>query len=505
MAAYIIGVDIGTQGTKAALFNERMDSLAEAFEASRLIQPEAGVVWQEADDIYGSVIRVIKELTAKAGAKGVKGAEIAAIGVDSQMAGIMGIDTAGEASTYYDSWLDNRCGAYVNLMRERGGDRVTAITGGPVSFTHGPKILWWKTERPEAWKRTAKFVLPHGYVTGKICGLGAAEAVFDYTNCHFSGFADNLAKTWSEELLSLFDVPPDKMARIVSPFEVVGTTTGEFAALTGLVSGIPVAAGAGDTAASTFGAGLFGRDTLLDVAGTASVLCGTTDSFVPDVTHRTMTMMRSPEDGIWFPLAYINGGGLGIRWFRDTLSGAPPPSYRELEEEAGTIGPGSEGLVYIPHVAGRVLPANPALKGAFVGLDLRHTRGHLFRAVLEGIAYEYAFYLSVLRDLYPRHDFRRLSSIGGGSKSDLFLGIKADVLGLEGVSFLAGDTALVGSAVIAGYGAGVFSDCRAPIHATIRERRIIPWDRNRHESYKPALARYLRTLEAMGNLYRDTP
>jgi xylulokinase len=502
MAAYLIGVDIGTQGTKAALFTGDMECRAEAFEASRLIRGGEGAVWQEADDIYGSVIRVMRDLAAKTG---IRGAEVAAIGIDSQMAGIMGIDREGEASTYYDSWLDTRCGEYVRLMRERGGDRVTAITGGPVSFTHGPKILWWKNERPEAWGRTAKFVLPHGYVAGKICGLKAAEAVFDYTGCHFSGFADNLAKTWSEELLALFQVPREKMARIVSPFEVLGTTTGEFAALTGLASGIPVTAGAGDTAASTFGAGLFGGDTLLDVAGTASVLCAAAGSFVPDLDHRTMTMMRSPEDGVWFPLAYINGGGLGIRWFRDNFSGDPPRSYGELEEEAGKISPGSEGLIFIPHFAGRVLPANPALKGGFLGLDLRHTRAHLFRAVLEGIAYEYAFYLSVLRDLYPGHQFRRLSSIGGGSTSDLFLSIKADVLGLEGLSFLAGDTALVGSAVIAGNGAGVFSDFREPVRRTIRERRVIPCDRHRHESYRPAAARYLRVLEAMTDLYTDRP
>jgi xylulokinase len=497
MGPRIIAVDIGTQGTKGALFDESLHSLASAFEPSRLIRGEGGAVWQEAEDIYRSVITVVGRIREESG---VRPADIAAIGIDSQMAGIMGIGEDGEAVTYYDSWLDTRCRDYVGLMRERGGRRIIELTGGPVTYTHGPKILWWKEQEPDAFRRTAKFVLPHGYVVGKICGLPGAEAIFDYTHLQYSGFADNLRKEWSGELLSLFGVPGEKMARIVSPFEVAGRTTGSFAAATGLVPGIPVVAGAGDTAASIFGAGLFEPGTLLDCAGTASVLCGAADSFAPDTKHETMTMMRSPEDGKWYPLAYINGGGLCVRWFRDLCGGRASLSYAELEEEAGRIGPGSEGLIFIPHFAGRVLPSNPELKGSFTGLDWKHTRGHLFRAVMEGIAYEYHYYLTILRDLYPPNPFKRLAAIGGGAKSALFVSIKADVLGLDAASYAVGDTALVGSAAIAGKGVGLFTDCREPIRGTITEQRIIPYNRERHEQYRPITEHYLRVLEALEGL-----
>jgi xylulokinase len=498
MADLLIGIDIGTQGTKAALFTPEMSMLADAFEASRLIRREAGTVWQEAADIYGSVVRVIRELLEKAR---VKGGDVAALGLDSQMAGIMGIDAEGEAATYYDSWLDTRCKKQVETMRSRAGKRITLISGGPVSFTHGPKILRWKEEEPEAFKKIAKFVLPHGYVVGKICGLNAEHATFDYTHCHFSGFADNLRKTWSDELLEEFGIPKEKMARIVSPFEIVGRTTADFAGATGLVSGIPVAAGAGDTAASVFGAGLFEKDSILDVAGTASALCALADSYAPDTARETMTMMRSPEDGAWYPLAYINGGGLTIRWFRDNFSGNPPASYGELEEEAARVAPGSEGLIFIPHFAGRVLPAMPNLKGSFSGLDLKHGRAHLFRAVLEGIACEYSFYLSVLKDLYPGSAYTRLRSIGGGSVSDFFNTIKADVLGLETTGFIVGDTALVGSAVIAGRGIGLFRDPREPVLRTIKERKRIRANPAAHKIYKPVVERYLKTLHIQNGLY----
>jgi xylulokinase len=492
MAVYLIGVDIGTQGTKAALFDADLRSLGTAFEPSRLIQPGVGTVWQEADDIYGSVIRVIKELVERFGA----GGKVAAIGLDSQMAGIMGMAADGEASTYYDSWLDTRCRDYVAVMKERGEDRIIELTGGPVTYTHGPKILWWKNEQSGAYKKTAKFVLPQAWAACKLCGLKAEDAYFDWTHLQYSGFADNPRGEWSDELLSLFGVPREKMARIVSPFEVIGRVNAKAAALTGLAEGTPVAAGAGDTAASIFGAGLFETGDVLDCAGTASVFCCAADAFSPDIKHKTMTMMRSPEEGRWFPLSYINGGGLCIRWFRDSFSGNPPASYAELEKEAGEVPAGSEGLIFVPHFAGRVLPADPALKGSFTGLDFRHTRAHLFRAVLEGIAYEYAFYLSVLKDLYPQGSFDRMISIGGGSKSDFFTSVKADVLGLAAQRYQVGDTALVGSAVIAGYGAGVISDYRAAVRKTIQEEKPVVFNGENHERYREMARKYLAVINS---------
>ena len=498
MAVYLIGIDIGTQGTKGQLFDTDLNALATAFEESKLIQPEPGTTWQEADDIYGSVIRVIKSLAEQSKCVGT---EVAAIGIDSQMAGIMGIDKDGEASTYYDSWLDTRCKEYVKLVKDRAEERFIDLTGSPVSFTHGPKMLWWKHEHPDAYRKTAAFVLPHAYVVGKICGLHGAESYFDWTHLQYSGFADNRNKAWSDELIETFGMAKEKLARIVSPFEIVGKTTAEFAAQTGLAAGIPVAAGAGDTAASVLGAGLFRNDEILDCAGTASVLCCAVDSYSPDVKHKTMMMMRSPEDGRYFPLTYINGGGLTIRWFRDNFTGKPPLSYKKIEAECAALPPGCEGVIFIPHFAGRVFPSNPDLKGSFSGLDLKHGPAHLFRAILEGISCEYAYYLSVLRDLYPRSNFKSMTAIGGGASSELFVRIKADVLGVEAIRTEVGDTALVGSAAIAGYGAGVLDDYRAAISRTIRNKPPVKYDPERHEKYKPVVKRYLQAIEALSTLY----
>ncbi len=502
MSAYLIGVDIGTQGTKAALFDADLHLLATAFEPSRIISPAPGTAWQEADDLYRSSANTIKLLVEQTN---ISPAKIAAIGLDGQMAGIMGVGADGEASTYYDSWLDMRCGKYMDHMRQQAGKRAIEITGGPITYTHGPKILWWKHEHPDAYQKTAKFVLPHAYIVGKMTGQSGHDAYFDYTHLHFSGFADNLNKQWSDELLETFGVEKEKMARIVSPFEVIGKTTRAFAELSGTMEGIPVVAGCGDTAASTFGSGMFEPDLVLDCAGTASVMCSVVNGFVPDAENETLTMMRSPVDGLWLPLAYINGGGMCIRWFRDTLSGNPAATYAELEAEATPLPCGSEGLLFIPHFSGRVLPNNPNLKGSFLGLDFKHTRGHMYRSVMEAVAYEYRYYLSVLKRLYPERDFARMLSIGGGANSRLFNQVKADVLGITVETFETGETALIGSAVIAGIGAGVLKDYKAPIQGIMKQHSTYRADAAKHTAYGPYADAYLAAMEHLTAFYKGNP
>lgn len=498
MSSYVIGIDIGTQGTKAALFNEDMELVTTAFEESRLISPKPGTVWQEPDDLYMSCARTIKELLDRSG---IASSDVAAIGIDGQMAGIMGVDEKGQASTYFDSWLDTRCGGQMESMRARAGKRIIELSGGPATYVHGPKILWWKHEHPEAYNRTAKFVLPQAYVAGRMTGLTGEEAYFDYTHLHFSCLADNKNKKWSDELLETFDIDKSKMARIVSPFDVIGKVTGEFAAISGLTEGIPVVAGCGDTAASTFGSGMFERGLILDCAGTASVLCSVVDTYVPDTGNETLTMMRSPVDGLFLPLAYINGGGMCIRWFRDTLCGKPTAGYKEIEREAAAIEPGSEGLIFIPHFSGRVLPSNTNLKGAWLGLDFKHTRGHMYRAVMESVAYEYRYYLSVLRSLYPDDSFNKMLTIGGGSKSPLFNQIKADVLGVGVTTFETGETALLGSAVIAAYGTGMLSDYRKPIQKVMKKGEEFAADPARHNCYGPYADAYLEAIDQITPFY----
>lgn len=408
MGEHLVGIDVGTTGTKTAVFDTDLNLVASAFRDSRLYQPLPGIVEEDPEFMYRCVCETIAEALANGR---VDPGSVKAVAMDGQMAGIMGIDADWHPVTPYDSWLDTRCAPYIAQMRERAGEAVTRSTGCAPTFAHGPKILWWRNERPEVYARVAKWVVPSAYLAGRLAGLKADEAYLDYTQHHFSGFGDVLAGAWNDELSRLFEVDSAKLPQVVAPWRVIGGVTTEAAADTGLTRGTPIMAGAGDQSAGSLGAGITSAGMIFDCAGTASVFSCSTQHFTPSVTTGTFISARSILPGLWVPLAYINGGGLCVRWFRDTFGTSGDPAwYGQLETEARDIPPGSEGLLFLPHFGGRVCPSDPEVRGAWLGLNWRHGRAHLYRAILEGIAYEYAFYLNELHSSCPNRSSPRRES-----------------------------------------------------------------------------------------------
>jgi xylulokinase len=479
----LIGVDIGTQGTKAALFDETGRVLATAFAASQLHRPATGVVEEDANRQYGSVCETIAACVRKA-----KVRDIAGIGIDGQMAGVVGIGRDGRAVTPYDSWLDTRCAPQIRAMDKAAGEQVLAKTGCPPSFNHGPKILWWKQTRAKAYKRIHAFVQPGGYAAMRLCGLDANNAYIDKTYLHFSGFADNHRATWDAGLCRQFGVDIAKLPAIVDPQTVIGELSAEAAKACGLKSGVPVVAGCGDTAASFLACGAVTEGVGVDVAGTASVFAATTGSFRPDRKHRMVGCGRSAVPGLWHPYAYINGGGMNLEWFRREFGGR---SLELLDQLASEIKVNGDAPFFVPHLGGRVCPAQPDLRGAWVGLGWDHTMGHLYRAVLEGVALEYAAYQRVLRTLYPDFNLRELRITGGGEKSELWNGLKADVLQTTVVRVEQSVGAPTGSAMLAGWGVGVLKDLPTAAKQWItmgdRRRPSRRFDRKRLETYETLL------------------
>lgn len=494
---YLIGIDIGTQGTKTAIYNIEGKLIADAFEESKLLSPSSGVVEQDADEIYNSVTRTTAEVMAKSG---IAPSDVLGIGLDGQMAGILGIDKQWNAVTYYDSWLDTRCEKYIQLIKNTAEERVVQITGCQVTYAHGPKILWWKNERPETYKKIEKFVLPHVYAVGKLTGLKSENAYIDYTCLHFSGFGDVKNLCWSQELLDLFGVESSKMPNIVNPWDVMGTLTAEAATLCGLVEGLPVVAGCGDQAATSLAAGVTRKGIIFDVAGTASVFSCSVDEYKPDTLNNTLLFARSIVPELWIPLAYINGGGLCLKWFRDNLSSGI--SYKQLDQQAAEIAPGSEGLIFSPHFSGRVCPNNPNVRGSWIGLNWVHTRNHLYRSIMESIAYEYNYYLKTLKSLISDIKFSQVYSIGGGSKSKLFNQIKSDVLGVNYVTLNITDTAPLGSAVVAGYGVKVYDDFSKTIDAMVSFGELIQSNNQLHEQYQIPSMAYEAVFKQLAPIYQ---
>jgi xylulokinase len=505
----LIGVDLGTSGTKASLYRLDGKLVAESHREVPIYYPKAGVVEQENNDFYRTAAETVRECIEQSGTDP---RNVAGIAFDSQMAGIGSIDEAYQPATRFDSWLDMRCQPYIERMSKEAGDRITELTGCAPTCDAGPKILWWQNERPEDYRRIAKFVTPAAFVAGNLAGLKSDQAFMDYTFIHFSGFSDSKALKWSDELCQRFGVDQDKLPQIVEPWKVIGEVTETAAKDFGLTQGTLIAAGCGDTAACALGAGAVQPGMLFDTAGTAAVLAACTDCFVADREHRALLCMHSVIPGIYHPLAYIAGGGIALRWFRDqfynTRRGQPEPGtgdfYDEMIAAAATIAPGSDGLLFSPHLGGRICPAAPEMRGAWVGFSWGHTQAHFFRAVLESVAYEYAYYLNVLKDQIPGLQLLETRVVGGGALSRIWNQIKADVLGVPYQRLRRAEFGTWGSAMIAGRAAGLFDDLTVKAAASTQlDGEAVTPDPVKHKSYLDLVHQYIKLEKSLQQYYKE--
>lgn len=509
-ATYLLGIDLGTSSTKAALYTPDGRLLAESTAEVPLYTPRPGVVEQENEDFYRTAAQTIRDCVQTSG---VDPRHIAALAFDSQMAGVGFIDDNYQSATRFDSWLDMRCQPYIEQIDREHGDLVTRLTGCPPTCDHGPKLMWWKEERPSIYQNIAKFVMPSAYVAGRMAGLHADDAFIDYTFLHFTTLSDAQQGTWSGELCAALGIDPAKLPRIVEPWAVVGEVTETAAAEFGLAPGTIIAAGCGDTAANALGAGIVQPGMLFDVAGTASVLAASTDTFMADVENRALLTMRSVIPGLWNPLAYIGGGGQALRWFRDrffnTVHGREQPRtadlYAELIDLAQQAPPGADGLFFSPHLGGRICPAAPAMRGAWIGFSWSHTQAHFARAVLESIAYEYAYYLQILQRAIPNLALHETRAIGGGARSTAWNQLKANVLGVPYQRLGRSEFGSWGSAMIAGKAAGIFDNLAevAMRHAQPAGVALNP-DSAVHAQYAPLVAKHIALQATLHETFLQT-
>jgi len=505
----LIGVDLGTSATKASLYRLDGSLVAEASREVPLYYPTAGVVEQENLDFYHTAAATVRQCVEQSG---LDARSIAAIAFDSQMAGLGSIDEAYKPATRFDSWLDMRCQPYIELMEQEAGDRVTELTGCAPTCDAGPKMLWWKHERPEEYARIAKFLMPAAFVAGSMAGLTADQAFIDYTFIHFSGFSDSESLSWSDELCQRFGLAKEKLPQIVEPWKVIGEVREAAAREFGLAEGTLIAAGCGDTAACALGAGVVHPGMLFDSAGTAAVLAACTDRFVADQRHRALLCMHSVIPGIYHPLAYIAGGGLALRWFRDQFYNvhrghsetATAELYDEMIASVTSIKPGADGLFFSPHLGGRICPSAPGMRGAWVGFSWGHSQAHFLRAVLESVAFEYAYYLEVLTDQIPDLQLFETRAVGGGARSTIWNQIKADVLGIPYQRLRRSEFGTWGCALIAGRAAGLFGDLALHAFETTQlDGDPIAPDPDNHQRYAPITKKYIQLERTVQQYFQE--
>lgn len=489
MRKAIIAVDIGGSGTKTVAFDLQGRVIGVAFEESEMFHPEPGVTYQDPQRMYDSVITGVRSVLARASE-----VRVEAIILDGQQAGLLWIDSTYHHVSPYDSWLDVRYLPFLQEMNRRVGDRAFALTGTD-AYMHGPKVMWWNRNAPEVVERAAKWVVPASFVAGRLAGLAAEDAFVPDTDIAYSGLCDLRSATWDVELCEAAEMPFHRLPRILSPTTVIGRLAAEGAAAMGLTTGIPVFAGSGDFPAAGLGAGIVKRGQAGDIAGTASLFFSGLDTFAPD-PQRVLRLSRGAIPGLWYLFAYLTGGA-AVRWFRDTLAGEERAqaarerrsAYAVLDEMAARIPPGSDGLLFSPHLGGRVFPNQPEVCGGWLGASWNHTKAHFYRAILESVPYEYSIYMSraeAISGVRPSE----LRMFGGGSGSPLWAQIKADILRLPVTVPEIQECSSLGLFILASTALGAYTSFQEACDQVVRTARRYEPEEASAEAYGAYIGRY---------------
>lgn len=459
---YFLGIDTSTTGSKALLIDEAGQVLATTSSSHTLQTPKP--LWSEQNPLewWDAVAASIRAVLLKAG---VRGDEVSAIGLTGQMHGLVLLDEAGEVLRPAILWNDQRTQSQCDEIHRRiGRERFIQITGNVAltGFT-APKILWVAQNEPEIYARAKHVLLPKDYI--RYCLTG--DFAMDKADGAGTVLFDLRARDWSDEVLATLDIPREWMPKTFEGSEFTGRVCADAAKLTGLKVGTPVAAGGGDQAAQAVGVGVVEPGVVALTVGTSGVVFATTPSALIEPEGRLHSFCHAVP-GMWHFMGVMLSAAGSLQWYRDTL--AQGMSFDDLLKEAEGVPAGSEGLQFLPYLSGERTPhPDPLARGAFIGLTLRHKRGHMTRAVLEGVAFG-------LKDSFTLIQNAGLGSItqvrasGGGTKGALWRQILASVLEAELVTVNTAEGAAFGAALLAGVGAGNWADvpsaCRAAVKLT---------------------------------------
>jgi xylulokinase len=249
-----------------------------------------------------------------------------------------------------------------------------------------------------------------------------------------------------------------------------------------------------------------------DGAGTASIFATVLEDFATDTTYHALMTSSHVVPGLYFAMAYVAGGGLNLRWFRDSICGpekeawlaAGKNPYQALGELAGAVPAGSNKLMFLPHFSGRNTPNDPNQRGAFIGLTWGHEKGQMYRAIMESIGYEYALYLKAVRQIAPDIEVSEVISIGGGARSSIFKQIKADILGLPYRGLDRDEFGTLGAAIVAGKAAGLFDDVAKAARSFVQsQERATEPDLERHMVYRRYVELYGRLIDNTSALFKE--
>ena len=496
---YVIGCDVGSQGTNCALYSADGRLVASSYQAYDLSFPFPGAAEQDPDVWPRAVAAGVRDLLAHVpeGPSAVKG-----LSFGSQLDGMVVCDERGRPLRPAMIWMDRRAEAQAARLAERiSPEGFYRRVGANLDSSHAVfKALWVRDEEPELWAR-ARFLMPPGtYVLREVSGVLAV----DHSNASSLALLDPRTRAWSPEVLEATGIPAEMLPEVLPATQPVGTVTEAFAEATGLSPQTVVAVGCGDEMAATLGAGVFAPGEVCDVVGTAEPVCAASAEPREDPTMLVECHPHADPDA-WLleNPGFVSGGSL--RWWRDQFghpereaeANGDGDAYDLLAADAERVPPGAEGLVFLPCLQGAMAPEwNGAARGVFYGLTLAHTRAHMTRAILEGSAFALRDILEAMKGAGLA--VRRLTIVGGGAKGPLWRQIKADVTGLPVRVPVSVETTATGAAILAAVGAGVHATVAEAVEAFVafRPEEHEP-DPARHEAYEDAYHRYREVYFAL--------
>ena len=487
--AYFLGIDTSTTSSKALLIDERGKVVCVASSPHTLQTPKP--LWSEQDprEWWQAVSASIRSVLAQSR---LGGQAIGAVGLTGQMHGLVLLDEAGEVLRPAILWNDQRTQPQCDEIHTRiGREKFIRITGNVAltGFT-APKILWVRENEPEVFAKGRHVLLPKDYIRYKLIG----EYAMDKADGAGTVLFDLAKRDWSEEVLAALEIPRSWMPRTFEGPECTGFVSDEAATLTGLKTGTPVVAGGGDQAAQAVGVGAVEPGIVGLTVGTSGVVFATTPSALVEPQGRLHAFCHAVP-GMWHFMGVMLSAAGSLQWYRDNL--AKEMSFDDLLKEAEGVPAGSDGLQFLPYLTGERTPhPDPLARGAFIGLTVRHGRAHMTRALLEGVSFGLKDSFTLIQDA-GLGTITQVRASGGGTKGALWRQIMASALEAELVTVNTTEGAAYGAALLAGVGAGAWSDVPAACRECIKITGSTQPDPSQLETYRSAYTVYRELYPAL--------
>ena len=470
---YVIGIDIGTSGTKTVLFDEVGTVISSATVEYPMYQPQNGYAEQDPLDWYNASLSTVKTVLENSG---VKNTDIVGIGLSGQMHGLVMLDENGDVIRNSIIWCDQRTAKEVDEMNEKiGREKLIEITANPaLTGWTAAKILWVKNNEPENYAKCRHILLPKDYIRYKLTGEFATE-VSDASGMQL---LDVPNRCWSREVCDALGIDMSLLAKVYESCEITGRITEESAVLTGLAVGTPVVGGAGDNAAAAVGTGVVSDGKAFTTIGTSGVVFAHTSKVSIDPKGRVHTCCAAVPD-CWHIMGVIQSAGLSLKWFRDNfcqseketaaLMGVDP--YYLMDKEAETVPIGANRLIYLPYLMGERTPhLDPNARGMFFGLSAIHTKKDMIRAVMEGVTYALRDSIEICREMDI--NVSDMMACGGGGTSSLWRQMLADQYGCPVKTTSSKEGPALGVAILALVGAGVYSTVQEACEKIVKTDKV---------------------------------